>query len=433
MRGKLMKQRLLIASLLLVATMMNAQEIETQEVVEDTTATNEMIVDETMTNEMIVDETMTNEMTTEMTTEEATNAKPLYVETVGYTITNGETLFASPMARFEVQGLDEQSGLQAILVSVDGGEYAAYKNPISFTTEGEHSLNYQFIDRVGNSSYSKTFSVTLDATAPRVIDLVLTPAPYKAAGSEYIGPNTEFSFTSFDDLTGIAFIEYSINTQETMSRFATNTTFASLGYTNTEAFRFTYQATDMVSNVSTLKSQVLIVDATAPTVDVFAKAIEIEGIRYISSKDKISVEAFDTETVIADIFYAINDGEYSLYNEQIGIYLKEAGEYTVRAKATDVVGNESVEVEYAVVVDMLAPTGDAMYIGEALSTEYDPIAKTEEEATTEEMTTEETTEEEMTTEETTEPVATEEVMVDEATTIEATELEAPVATEDPTE
>ena len=424
MRGKLMKQRLLIASLLLVTTMMNAQEIETQEaVVEDTTATNEMIVDETMATNA---EVITNaEATTEV---EATNAKPLYVETVGYTITNGETLFASPMARFEVQGLDEQSGLQAILVSVDGGEYAAYKNPISFTTEGEHSLNYQFIDRVGNSSYSKTFSVTLDATAPRVIDLVLTPAPYKAAGSEYIGPNTEFSFTSFDDLTGIAFIEYSINTQETMSRFATNTTFASLGYTNTEAFRFTYQATDMVSNVSTLKSQVLIVDATAPTVDVFAKAIEIEGIRYISSKDKISVEAFDTETVIADIFYAINDGEYSLYNEQIGIYLKEAGEYTVRAKATDVVGNESVEVEYAVVVDMLAPTGDAMYIGEALSTEYDPIAKTEEEATTEEVVTEATT-----TEETTEPVATEEVMVDEATTIEATEPEAPVATEDPTE
>ena len=407
MRGKQMKQRLLIASLLFVTTMLNAQEAVTPEIGEETAVTNEMMVDEAGTNELVAGEATTEEVV-------ATNAKPLYVETVGYTITNGETLFASPMARFEVQGLDEQSGLQAILVSVDGGEYAAYKNPISFTTEGEHSLNYQFIDRVGNSSYSKTFSVTLDATAPRVIDLVLTPAPYKAAGSEYIGPNTEFSFTSFDDLTGIAFIEYSINTQETMSRFATNTTFASLGYTNTEAFRFTYQATDMVSNVSTLKSQVLIVDATAPTVDVFAKAIEIEGVRYISSKDKITVEAFDTETVIADIFYAINDGEYSLYNEQIGIYLKEAGEYTVRAKATDVVGNESVEVEYAVVVDMLAPTGDAMYIGEVLSTEYDPIAKTEEEATTEEVMTEETTE----------AVATEEIPV-EATTEEMT-IEADV-------
>lgn len=407
-----MKQRLLIVSLLLVTTMMNAQEVVTPEVGEETTTTNELIVDETITNEMTTNDVVITEVVT-------TNVKPLYVETVGYTITNEETLFASPMARFEVQGIDEQSGLQAILVSVDGGEYATYKNPISFSIEGEHSLNYQFIDRVGNSSYSKTFSVTLDATAPRVIDLVLTPASYKAAGSEYVGPNTEFSFTSFDDLTGIAFIEYSVNAQE-MNRFETNTTFASLGYTNTEAFRISYQATDMVSNVSTLKSQVLIVDATAPTVNVFAKAIEIEGVRYISSKDKISVEAFDAETVIADIFYAINDSEYTKYNEQIGIYLKEAGEYTVRAKATDVVGNESVEVEYAVVVDMLAPTGDALYIGEALSTAYDPIAKTEEEVMTEEVTTEETTE----------TLATEEIMVEEATTIEATELEAPVATEE---
>ena len=404
-----MKQRLLIASLLFVTTMINAQEAITPEVGEEMAVTNEVMVDEAVTNELATDEA-----TTEVV---ATNAKPLYVETVGYTITNGETLFASPMARFEVQGIDEQSGLQAILVSVDGGEYAAYKNPISFTTEGEHSLNYQFIDRVGNSSYSKTFSVTLDAAAPRVIELVLTPAPYKAAGSEYVGPNTEFSFTSFDDLTGVAFIEYSTNTQD-MSRFETNTTFASLGYTNTQAFRLSYQATDMVSNVSTLKSQVLIVDATAPTVNVFAKAIEIEGIRYISSKDKVSVEAFDAETMIADISYAIIDGEYALYNDQIGIYLKEAGEYTVRAKATDVVGNESVEVEYAVVVDMLAPTGDALYIGEVLSTEYDPIAKTEEVAT-EEVATEEITTEEVTTEE----VTTEEM------TIEATELEVPAETE----
>ena len=406
MRGKQMKQRLLIASLLFVTTMLNAQEAVTPEIGEETAVTNEMMVDEAGTNELVAGEATTEEVV-------ATNAKPLYVETVGYTITNGETLFASPMARFEVQGLDEQSGLQAILVSVDGGEYAAYKNPISFTTEGEHSLNYQFIDRVGNSSYSKTFSVTLDAAAPRVIELVLTPASYKASGSEFVGPNTEFSFTSFDDLTGVAFIEYSTNTQD-MSRFETNTTFVALGYTNTEAFRFSYQATDMVSNVSTLKSQVLIVDATAPTVNVFAKAIEIEGIRYISSKDKITVEAFDTETKIADVFYAINDGEYTAYNEQIGIYLKEAGEYTVRAKATDVVGNESVEVEYAVVVDMLAPTGDALYIGEVLSTEYDPIAKTEEEATTEEVMTEETTE----------AVATEEIPV-EATTEEMT-IEADV-------
>ncbi len=422
-----MKQRLLIASLLLVTTMMNAQEAVTTEVGEETLATtNEVVTDGVVTNELTTGETIA-EATTEVV---ATNAKPLYVETVGYTITNGETLFASPMARFEVQGIDEQSGLQDILVSVDGGEYAVYKNPISFSTEGEHSLNYQFIDRVGNSSYSKTFSVTLDATAPRVIDLVLTPEPYKAAGSEYVGPNTEFSFTSFDDLTGVAFIEYSTNGQD-MSRFETNTTFASLGYTNTEAFRLSYQATDMVSNVSTLKSQVLIVDATAPTVNVFAKAIEIEGIRYISSKDKISVEAFDAETVVAEILYAVNDGEFTQYNEQIGIYLKEAGEFTVRAKAIDVVGNESIEVEYKVVVDMLAPTGDALYIGEVLSTEYDPIAKPEE-------TTEDLVEEE---EATTEPVTTEDgTTTTEEMTVVATELEVPagtevdaMVTEDPTE
>lgn len=417
-----MIKRLLVASLL-VTTIINAQESVIPEVGEDISS-----ADTSITNDFVTTDTsMTDEMTTTNMTEEyvnsteSTNSTPsLYVDTVEYTITNGDTLFASPMARFEVNGVDEQSGLQSVLVSVDGSEYSLYKHPISFSEEGEHTLNYQFVDRVGNISYSKTFSLTLDATAPRIVDLVLAPTSYKTAGIEYIGPNTEFSFTTYDDLTGVGFVEYSTNSQD-MIRFNTNTTFASLGYTNTGAFRFSYQATDMVSNVSLMKSRVLVVDGAAPTVSVFAKAIEVDGIRYISSKDKITVEAFDIDTKVAKMFYAINDGEFVEYNDNIGIYLKKSGEYTIHAKATDVVGNESVAVEYKVVVDMLAPTGDAIYIGTIRSSEYDPT-KEEEVVTEESMVTEEVIAEE--------PVVTEEVITEEPVVTEEVTAEEPVVTEE---
>ncbi len=352
-----MKKQLLM--LLLAATTIYAQE----EVVEEAVETPNL----TATNVSTIVETTPAETTTNTT---------IYVDTVGYTISDGETLFASPMARFEVQGVDEQSGLKEILVSVDGGVYAPYKGPISFTTEGEHSLNYQFIDKVGNVSYSKVFSVTVDATAPRVLDINVTPAPYYASGMDFVGPNSEITFTSYDDVVGVAFIEFGVKDQE-MTKYATNTSFASLGYTSTSKVQIDYHSTDMVSNVSPVKSHIFAVDATAPTVDVFAKAVEIDGVRYISSKDTIYVEAHDNETAVEDIMFSINNSEYQSYDPAIGINIKQSGEYLVLAKAVDVVGNESDAVEYKVVVDTLAPTGDALYIGEVRSTEYNPLASDE--------------------------------------------------------
>ncbi|MGL5955329.1 MAG: OmpL47-type beta-barrel domain-containing protein [Brevinema sp.] len=349
-----MKKQLLVM-LLLIAVQLNAQEVA-EEMMDAEIVENTELVDDEQNFEAVVEETNT-----------------VVIQNIGYTMTNGENLYASPRARFTVQGIDEQSGLKEILVSIDGSDYAPYKNPISFNTEGDHSLSYKFVDRVGNISYSKVFSLTVDATAPRVLEVELNPAPYYASGMEYVGVNTEISFRSYDDMVGVAFVEFASQDQE-MIRFESNTTFGMLGYTNTGALLLSYQATDMVSNISPVKSRFFAVDATAPSLDVFAKAVEIDGIRYISSRDTIQIEAYDYETIVSQIMYAINDGEFYPYDAQIGINLKESGEYVVHAKAMDIVGNESAVVEYRVVVDILPPAGDTSYIGEEASTQYDPFA-----------------------------------------------------------
>ncbi len=355
-----MKKQLLIAMLAL-ATTINAQEVE--EVSVDSVEAVEVGEGSDVSSITVVSEPA-----------KPSTAVSAYVDAVGYTISDGEKLYASPMARFEVQGVDEQSGLKEILVSIDGGVYAPYKDSISFSTEGEHSLNYQFIDRVGNVSYSKVFSVTIDATAPRVLELEVTPKPHYISGVDYVGPSSEITFRAHDDLTGLAYVEF--GTDE-LTKYETNTSFADLGFTSTGKAQILYQATDMVSNVSPVKSHVFSVDATAPTVDVFAKAVEVDGVRYISSRDTIFVEAHDNETMVSEILFAINEGDFQVYDSEIGINIKRAGEYTVLAKAIDIVGNESDVVEYKVVIDMLAPTGEAAYIGEELSSSYDPLATNE--------------------------------------------------------
>ncbi len=57
------------------------------------------------------------------------------------------------------------------------------------------------------------------------------------------------------------------------------------------------------------------------------------------------------------------------YDPEIGVNLRNSGEYTVYAKAIDVVGNESAPVEYHVYVDVHAPTGNAAYTLDIVGTD----------------------------------------------------------------
>ncbi|MGL4394454.1 MAG: OmpL47-type beta-barrel domain-containing protein [Brevinema sp.] len=300
------------------------------------------------------------------------NADSMTVENVGYTITQDDVFFASPFARFKVEGVDEQSGVKDIFVSVDGSAYNPYKGAISFDKEGEHSISYKFVDHVGNVSYSKTYDIVVDATAPRILDIQFSPKPYISSGYTFVGPNAQISFRHHDDTTGVAYVEFATNENASFERFRNNVTFAQLGVSNTTLMTLRYRALDMVSNISPIKSTAVFVDATAPTVSIFAdKVFERDGIRYISSKSTISVTAVDAETAVEKVLFAVNDSEFQEYDDAIGIQLKKAGNYDVKVKAMDVVGNESAEVVYSVVVDMLAPTGEVSYLGDQESSNYD--------------------------------------------------------------
>ncbi|MGL4387929.1 MAG: OmpL47-type beta-barrel domain-containing protein [Brevinema sp.] len=352
-----MKKQWVIAAVLMIAVQLHAQDAAFPE--------------ETATDATVAQD-LTNTIETNEIVEPTSESNTMIVENIGYTLTKDGIFFASPFARFKVEGIDEESGIKDIFISVDGGAYNSYKGAISFEKEGEHSINYKFVDHVGNVSYSKTYDIIVDATAPRIIDIQFNPKPYLASGYMYVGPNTEVSFKHHDDTTGTAYVEFATNETEEFTRFTTNTTLAALGISNTDLMNIRYQALDMVSNISPTKTSTVFVDATAPTVNIFAdKVFEKDGIKYISSKSSISVTAFDTETAVDKILYSINDAEFQDYDNAIAIKLNKAGNYDIKVKAVDVVGNESQEIIYSVVLDTIAPTGNVTYLGDKESAEYD--------------------------------------------------------------
>ncbi len=77
---------------------------------------------------------------------------------------------ASVDYKYAVAAEDNESGVASILVRVDGkGDFMAYKEPIAFTTNGDHLIEAKAIDKLGNMSNSTILSVFVDIIPPQSI------------------------------------------------------------------------------------------------------------------------------------------------------------------------------------------------------------------------------------------------------------------------
>lgn len=76
--------------------------------------------------------------------------------------------YAPKSFQYTIEASDTESGIARILVSLDGGEFVVYESPISFETEGDHTIVAKAIDNVGNTSDEIRQAVTVDISPPNV-------------------------------------------------------------------------------------------------------------------------------------------------------------------------------------------------------------------------------------------------------------------------
>lgn len=68
---------------------------------------------------------------------------------------------------FFLKGNDQFSGIKQLMVKVDGAaEWSVYKDPISVTAPGQHTIEAKSVDNVGNESDPQKLTFTLDLTPP---------------------------------------------------------------------------------------------------------------------------------------------------------------------------------------------------------------------------------------------------------------------------
>ncbi|HMZ36818.1 MAG TPA: hypothetical protein PLD60_09250, partial [Leptospiraceae bacterium] len=79
----------------------------------------------------------------------------------------GDKMYAKRRTGFKINGTDNGSGVEQILIRVDGAqEWTTYSNVLYFDTEKEHSIEAKAIDAVGNESDVRKITFIVDDNPP---------------------------------------------------------------------------------------------------------------------------------------------------------------------------------------------------------------------------------------------------------------------------
>ncbi|MEU8213561.1 Ig-like domain repeat protein, partial [Micromonospora sp. NPDC049044] len=200
-----------------------------------------------------------------------------------------------------------------------------YTAPVAITGDGEHELRFRSTDKAGNVEETKTVSAKIDATAPVT---TATFAPANDAG--WHNGTIPVVLTSTDAGSGVKTVEWSLDGG------AWTPYTEPVAVTGDGQHELLYRATDKAGNVETLKSAILKIDGTKPTLLVSGIA---DGQLYGDSQDvRVSWQAVDPTSGIATVVGTLDGQAYTSGTLQ-AMYELPLGLHELTVTATDKAGN----------------------------------------------------------------------------------------------
>lgn len=207
----------------------------------------------------------------------------------------------------------------------DATAWTAYTAPVQVTGDGEHELRFRSVDEAGNVEETKTVAVRIDATAPVS---TATFAPANDAG--WHDGTIPVVLTSTDAGSGVKLLEWSLDGGD-WTPYTEPVQISGDG-----DHELLYRATDNAGNAETLKSAVVRIDGTKPTLLVSGIA---DGQLYGDSQDvRVSWQAVDPTSGIASVVGQLDDRPYVSGTLQ-AMYELPLGLHELTVTATDKAGN----------------------------------------------------------------------------------------------
>ncbi|KAE8764379.1 OmpL47-type beta-barrel domain-containing protein, partial [Georgenia thermotolerans] len=238
----------------------------------------------------------------------------------------------------------DDSGVETVEYSLDGGAWTPYTDPVAITSPGAHTLRYRATDTAGNTSEAAEVTVTVaaeqpepDTTAPEV---TVSLGGDRDGDGSFVGAAT-LTLAATDD-SGVASIEYALD-RGGWTAYTEPIRITALGNHTVQ-----YRATDTAGNTSAVASVTLTVvapqpdDTTAPEVSATVKG-QKDGEAYVGTATVV-LDATDASGV-ASIEYDLDGAGWAAYTGPVAV--TEPGAHTLRYRATDTAGNTSAPASIA--------------------------------------------------------------------------------------
>ncbi len=280
--------------------------------------------------------------------------------------------FLSSKAFIKLTSKDSLSGVNRILVSINGGPERIYSIPIplSLLKDSNSKIQYYAIDNVGNkevakvintsTSFSGTNNNTLTSQSgsgfnyyidnePPVISLEIVGDQYKGKYL-FVSGNSKVKINASDEKSGVAKINYSINSGSLTDTYSEPFTLSNEGINV-----ITFTSADNVGNLAVAKSQQIYMNKIAPVSKVLFRGNQFTNhdTLFITRDTKIIIVTNESGSGIQAINYSIDNGSKTSYTSPFS-YDKD-GYHTMEYQANDNVNNVEVAKKCAFFVDNIAP------------------------------------------------------------------------------
>ncbi|MFG1992600.1 ThuA domain-containing protein [Actinoplanes sp. NPDC048988] len=222
----------------------------------------------------------------------------------------------------------DASGVDKTEYQVDSATtWTAYTAPIPVTGDGSHEVRFRSTDKAGNVETAKSVAVKIDITAP------LTTASFAPANDNgWHAGAIPVTLTAADAGSGVGQLEWSLDGG------AWTPYTSPVDIKGDGQHELLYRSTDKAGNAETLKSAVVRIDGTKPTLLVSGVA---HGQLYGDSQDvRISWQAVDPTSGVQSTTATLNGQAYT-NGALLALYELPLGLHDLTATAVDKAGNRT--------------------------------------------------------------------------------------------
>lgn len=254
----------------------------------------------------------------------------------------------------QLSSTDETVGLDKIYYSIDDGPSKVYSGKLSMSnlSEGEHTLTYYAVDKLGNEEEKKSIQFFVDRTGPE-IEFVIGGSNYKSAkGNLYVSNSSNLSLNASDNKAGVEQVFYKLDNKTYTEYTSPITTDQSAGL-----HKFYFYGVDKVENKSSTKSQSYIVDIKEPAI-----SYSVAGPKYtrndtlfVNKESAFSISPSDPgsyQSGVKSTRYIVGNESEKEYSEKFSI--SGNGYRLLKLSANDQVDNSNSK-EIHVFVDNDSP------------------------------------------------------------------------------